>query len=67
MVTKFHSIFSEEMNRSLEEEVTKLELYASLPSMHNGKIHGSDGFRVEFFKTFYDLLKDDLLLMVRES
>jgi hypothetical protein len=55
------------MNRSLEEEVKETKLCAALSSMHNGKIPGPDGFTVEFFKSFYDLLKDDLLMMVRES
>jgi hypothetical protein len=36
-------------------------------SMKNGKIPGPDGVTVEFFKDFYDHLKNDLLLVVRES
>jgi hypothetical protein len=50
VVTKFYSIFSDEMNHSLEEEVTKLKLCATLSSMQNGKILGLDGFTVEFFQ-----------------
>jgi hypothetical protein len=61
------SLFSEEMNKSLEEEVTESELRHALSSMQNGKSLGPDGYTVEFFKSFYDLLKDDLLLLVRES
>jgi hypothetical protein len=67
VVTKFHPLFSEEMNMSLEEEVTEPELRQTLSSIQNGKSSGPYGFTVEFFKSFYDLLKDDLLLMVRES
>jgi hypothetical protein len=55
------------MNLSLEEEVSEPELKESLFSMRNGKIPGPDGVTVEFFKAFYDLLKEDLLLMIRES
>jgi hypothetical protein len=67
VVTKFQHVFSKEMNKSLEEEVTKSELKQALSSMQNGKIRAQTDFTVEFFKSFYDLLKDDLLLMARES
>ena len=55
------------MNLSLEEEVTKPELNAALFSMKNGKILGPNRVMVEIFKSFYDLIKEDLLLMIRES
>jgi hypothetical protein len=54
------------MNQSLEDEVTETKKIAALSSMHNGKIPGPDGFTVEFFKTFYEFLKEYFLLMVRE-
>jgi len=60
-------MFSEEMNLSLEEEVTEPKLKEMLFFMKNGKIPGLDNVTVEFFKSFYDLLKDDLLLVVKES
>jgi len=59
-------VFSEEMNKSLEEEVTKSELKQALSSMPNGKISGPNGFTMDLFKSFYDMLKYNLLLMVRE-
>jgi len=55
------------MNRSLEEEVKEKKLCATLASIQNGKIPRPNRFIVEFFKSFYDLLKDDLLMMMRES
>jgi hypothetical protein len=67
VVGKFPTVFSEEMNLSLEEEVTEPELREALFSMKNGKIPGPDDVTVEFFKDFYDLLKNDLLLVVKES
>jgi hypothetical protein len=51
----------------LEEKVTKVELLVSLSSMNNGKILGPNGFIVEFFKHFYDLIKEDLLMKNKES
>jgi hypothetical protein len=67
VVGKFPTVFYEEMNLSLEEEVTEPELRETLFSMKNGKIPGPDGVTVEFFKAFYDHLKNDMLLVVRES
>jgi hypothetical protein len=67
VVSKFSSVFIEEMNQSLLEEVSEEELSAALSSMQNRKSPGPDGFIVEFYKSFYDLLKEDLLLVVRES
>jgi hypothetical protein len=55
------------MNQSLEEEVSEEEFCSALSLMQNGKSLGPDGFTVEFYKSFLDLLKFDLLLMVRES
>jgi hypothetical protein len=67
VVLKFLVFLIEEMNKSLEEEVTKVDISASLSSMKNGKSLVQDRFTVEFFKCFYDFLKEDLLLIVRES
>jgi len=55
------------MNLSLEEEVMEPELKVALFSMKNGKILGPKRVTVEFFKSFYDLLKEYMLLMIRES
>jgi hypothetical protein len=60
VVGKFPSVFSKEMNLSLEEEVMEPKLRVALFSMKNGKIPGPDGVMVELFKSFYNLLKDDL-------
>jgi len=67
VVGKFPSVFTEEMNQSLKEEVSKKELFLALSSMQNGKSLGPDGFTAEFYKSVYDLLKDDMLLVIRES
>jgi hypothetical protein len=51
------AIFTEEMNQSLEEKVSEEELCAALSSMQNGKSPRPNGFTIEFFKAFYDLIK----------
>jgi hypothetical protein len=67
VVGKFPNVFTNEMNLSLEEEVSEPKLKETLFSMSNGKILGPYGVTVEFLKAFYDILKEDLLLMIRES
>jgi hypothetical protein len=51
-VGKFPTVLFEEMNLSLEEEVSELELREVLFSMKNGKIPGPDKVMMEFFKYF---------------
>ena len=67
VVGKFPTFFTDEINLSLEEEVSKPELKAIFFSMRNGKSPSPNKVIVEFFKSFYDILKEDLLLMIRES
>jgi hypothetical protein len=67
VVQKFPRVFSEDMNKSLMEEVTEDELKGALFSMQSGKSPGPDGFPGRIYKNFYELIKSDLLLMIRES
>ena len=41
----------------ISAEISEDELGVALSSMKNGKGPGPDGFTVEFYKSFYDLLK----------
>ena len=56
-----------EMNEELIKEVTEEEIRHILHSFQKGKIPGLDGFTVEFYIGFYDLIKKDILEVVRES
>jgi hypothetical protein len=66
VISKFRPVFTKEMNRSMVEEVSEPKLHATLSSMQKGKRPRPDGLTVEFFLGFYDLLKEDLLKVVRE-
>jgi hypothetical protein len=55
------------VNKTMEEEVSKAVVLATLLSMQKGKSLGCDRLTVEFFIGFYDHIKDDLLKVVRES
>jgi hypothetical protein len=60
-------VFTEEMNLDLEEIVYEPNFLIALSSMQKGKILGHDCFTMNFFISFYELLKEDLLMVVRGS
>ena len=55
------------MNAELTKEITEEEVNLILHSFQKGKSLGLDGFTLEFFLGFYDLLKKDILEVVKES
>ena len=55
------------MNNFLKEEVTKEELEKIVYSFQKGKSPRLDGFIIEFFQGFFDLVKEDFLKAVQES
>jgi hypothetical protein len=58
---------SEEDNCRLFEPVTSAELLSTLKSLKASKSPGPDGWTVEFFLAFFDVVGDELLEMVEES
>ena len=63
----FPRLVTEEMKQYLLEEVTKEELNKIIHSFQRGKRPGPDGFTLDFFLGFYDMLKSDILKVVKES
>ena len=58
---------SEDQIKLCEEDLTKKDLYKSLKSMQNDKSPGNDGLTKEFYKTFWDKLKEIFINSVREA
>jgi hypothetical protein len=56
----------EEVN-ALEKPVSKVEILEVLKGLTKEKSHGLDGWIVEFFLHFFDLVADDLWEVVEES
>lgn len=54
-------------NVELEKPFTKGELYDALKSMECGKAPGIDGIPVEFYKSLWAVLGDDLLEVLNDS
>lgn len=61
------SLISNDLDASLTHQFTLSEVEEVVFGMNNGKAPGSNGFPVEFFKDFWDIVKLDLLEVVRES
>jgi hypothetical protein len=60
-------LVSDEMNEALLSPVQLPELEKVVFNMKKGKAPGPDGFPIEFFQEFWELIKLDLLDVVQES
>ena len=60
-------MINEDMNEELTKQISEEEISYTLQSFQKGKSPGTDGFTLEFYLGFYDMMKKDLLEVVRES
>ena len=67
VINLFPKLITEEMNNFLRKEDTEEEMEKTIYSIHKGKSLGPDGFNIEFFQGSFDLVKEDLLKVVKES
>ena len=67
VLSMFLRLISEEMNNSMSEEVREEELEKIVYFFQKGKSPDPDGFTIEFYQGFFELLKEDLLKVVQES
>jgi hypothetical protein len=63
----FPRFVEEEDNQSLMAVVTEKELLEVIHSFQKGKIPGPDGWPIEFYLGFFDLIGQDVLKVVEES
>ena len=63
----YPAFFSPEARSNFSSKVTILEIERALKSFKKDKSPGPDGFPVEFFLAFFDLLGDELVLLVEEA
>lgn len=59
--TNFHKSLLVEHREMLDSPITEAEIVATLKLMKSGKATGRDGFPVEFYKSFSDLLVNPLV------
>lgn len=60
-------LVSREDNFNLNRPVTKEEVSEVLNNMQNGKAPGPDGFNVDFFKSGWNIVKQDIMNVVEDS
>eukprot|EP00253_Pinus_taeda_P009779 PITA_09779 len=63
----YPAMFDESINDSIYQLVTEDELLKVLKAFSKDKCPGPDGWNIEFFLYFFDILKTDLLNMIEES
>jgi hypothetical protein len=63
----YPSFVNEQNNRDLYSEVSASELKETIGSFQKDKIPGPDGWTIEFYLAFFDLLGADLLRVVEET
>jgi len=67
-MTLFSPMFVDKQdNMELIKEVTEEEIKHVLHSFQKDKIHGPDGWSMDFFVGIYDLIRKDILRVVEES
>ena len=66
LLTKIDQQISEDQNTALTQPFTRQDLKKSIEQMANSKSPGLDGLPAEFYKHFFDLIADDLLLVFNE-
>jgi len=58
---------SREDNFNLNKPVTKEEISEVIKDIQNGKAPGLDGFNVDFFKAYWNVVKQDILNVIEDS
>ena len=53
------------MNEELTKEISEEEISYTLHTFRKGKIPGPNGFTLEFYLGFYDMMKNYILDMVK--
>ena len=56
---------TDEMNDLLTKEISLKELHDVIFSFNNNRSPGIDGIPIEFYKFFWDVIKDDFLLVLK--
>ena len=61
ILTNLPNLMKNELNEQLTKPINKNEIKQAIYQMENDKSPGIDGIPVEFYKTFYDTLENDLI------
>lgn len=67
MISKFPLVLTNDMNKVMEENVSKDEVKVAIHTLQRDKSDGPNSLLVEFYIDFYEFLKEYLLKVVKES
>lgn len=60
-------MFDDAINESIYQPIFEKELYGILKAFSKDKCPGPDGWTIEFFIHFFDIIKNDLIQMIEDS
>ena len=55
---------TEEIKSSLTKDIKEVEIINAIWTLHLEKSSGPDGFTISFYRTFWDVIKRDLIKMI---
>ena len=64
-LSKIDKKLSTDQAKILEEDITEFEMKHAIFTTQKNKSPGPDGLPIEFYQTFYEILKNDLILLFR--
>lgn len=57
---------SEQQKEDLEKPLSEEEVLEALATLKEDKAPGLDGFPMKFYKVFWEVIKDDVMAMLRD-
>ena len=65
LLTKILNKLQTQQNEKIRSYINKNELKQAINQMENNKSPGLDGIPIEFYKTFYEVIENDLLQLYK--
>eukprot|EP00253_Pinus_taeda_P029908 PITA_29908 len=67
LMTYIPKLITEDQNKALNRAITLEEVEEAVKEMPNGKALGPDGFTIDFYKTYWDIIKTKVWEVVEDS
>lgn len=67
LVTSISKLISQDQNKALNQAITMKEVEEAVKYMPNGKAPRPDGFTIDFYKAYWEIIKIEVWKMVEDS